>query len=108
MLTKKGLIVHLFIVGSGADSSTMAEVAVAAGSTAPAAAAFLGLVGLEHDKYRQPHAQRREQDIKHDQSTSPQTSISQPSPEGNKKTRPPKGAGKPRQRFGLCCGVIRE
>ena len=46
MLTKKGLIVHLFIVGSGADSSTVAEVAVAAGSAAPPAAAFLGLVVL--------------------------------------------------------------
>ena len=54
----------MFIVGSGADSSTVAEVAVAAGSTAPPAAAFLGLVGLEHDKYRQADAKRREQDIK--------------------------------------------
>lgn len=56
----------MFIVGSGADSSTVAEVAVAACSAAPPAAAFLGLVGLEHDKYRQADAKRREQDIKND------------------------------------------
>lgn len=71
MLTKKGLIVCLFIVGSGADSSTVAEVAVAAGGAAPAAAAFLGLVGLEHDKYRQADAKRREQDIKNHHSDHP-------------------------------------
>ena len=71
MLTKKGLIVCLFIVGSGADSSTVAEVAVAAGSTAPPAAAFLGLVGLEHDKQRQADAKRREQDIKNYHSNHP-------------------------------------
>lgn len=78
MLTKKGSIVHLFIVGSCADSSTVAEVAVAAGSAAPPAAAFLGLVGFENDKERQPHAKRREQDIKNYHSDHPDQYITAP------------------------------
>ena len=44
----------------------MAEVAVAAGGAAAPAAALLRLLGLEHDKQRQPQAQRREQDAEQD------------------------------------------
>ena len=80
----------------------MAEVAVAAGGAAAAAAALLGLVGPEHDKNRQPHAQRREQDIKHDQSISPRPVYHSQAPM-QIKTRPRRG-GKTeiRFRFVLC------
>ena len=71
----------------------MAEIAVPAGSAAPAAAALLRLVGFEHDKYRDAYAERRQQNIKYYHSTSPRTVYHSPAPKGIKNP-PPEGGGK--------------
>ena len=57
---------RIFCRGSAlfvAEGGAVAEVAVAAGGAAAPAAALLRLLGLEHDKQRQPQAQRPKQEV---------------------------------------------